>query len=96
MNEKKGQGHAVSEPFRSVGKTIGKRKKKKLEKHPKKFEATRGRTWNLLIRSQAPCPLGHSSLLCEEDHYISDVTYTLAYTDSYITIFQTLFASSAN
>jgi hypothetical protein len=40
-----------------------KRKKKKKGYGGNKNEATRGRTWNLLIRSQAPCPLGHSSNL---------------------------------
>ena len=31
-----------------------------------KIEPTRDRTWNLLIRSQAPYPFGHRSLLLEE------------------------------
>ena len=42
------------------------RQKLEIYEHLTKLEPTRDRTWNLLIRSQAPYPFGHRSLLLEE------------------------------
>ena len=44
-------------------------------KNEKKCDHARIRTWNLLIRSQAPCPLGHATNYSFTYQYVQDNIY---------------------